>query len=39
VDYERVVRLAQLIVDTRNATAGATGYEKKIVRLGVSLPC
>jgi UDP-N-acetyl-D-glucosamine dehydrogenase len=39
VDYERVVRLAQLIVDTRNATAGVTGCEKKVVRLGVPLPC
>jgi UDP-N-acetyl-D-glucosamine dehydrogenase len=37
VDYERVVRLAQLIVDTRNATAGVTGYEEKIVRLGAPL--
>jgi UDP-N-acetyl-D-glucosamine dehydrogenase len=38
VDYERVVRLARLIVDTRNATAGVPGYEEKIVRLGVPLP-
>jgi UDP-N-acetyl-D-glucosamine dehydrogenase len=37
VDYERVVRFAQLIVDTRNATADMTGYEEKIVRLGAPL--
>jgi UDP-N-acetyl-D-glucosamine dehydrogenase len=37
VDYERVVRFAQLIVDTRNATAGVAGYEEKIVRLGTPL--
>ncbi len=38
VDYERVVRHAKLIVDTRNMTAGVTGYEEKIVRLGAPLP-
>jgi UDP-N-acetyl-D-glucosamine dehydrogenase len=38
VDYERVVRHAKLIVDTRNMTAGVTGYEEKIVRLGTPLP-
>jgi UDP-N-acetyl-D-glucosamine dehydrogenase len=37
VDYERVVRHARLIVDTRNTTAGLPGDEKKIVRLGASL--
>ncbi|MBN1810829.1 MAG: nucleotide sugar dehydrogenase [Anaerolineae bacterium] len=38
VDYERVVRHARLIVDTRNTTADVTGYEEKIVRLGAPLP-
>jgi UDP-N-acetyl-D-glucosamine dehydrogenase len=37
VDYERVVKLAKLIVDTRNTTAGVPGYEEKIVRLGAPL--
>ncbi len=37
VDYERVVKHARLIVDTRNTTAGVTGYEEKIVRLGAPL--
>jgi UDP-N-acetyl-D-glucosamine dehydrogenase len=38
VDYERVVRRAKLIVDTRNTTDGVPGYEEKIVRLGAPLP-
>jgi UDP-N-acetyl-D-glucosamine dehydrogenase len=38
VDYERVVRHARLIVDTRNTTADVPGYEEKIVRLGAPLP-
>jgi UDP-N-acetyl-D-glucosamine dehydrogenase len=37
VDYERVVKLAKLIVDTRNTTASVPGYEEKIVRLGAPL--
>jgi UDP-N-acetyl-D-glucosamine dehydrogenase len=38
VDYERVVRHARLIVDTRNTTAGVPGHGEKIVRLGAPLP-
>jgi UDP-N-acetyl-D-glucosamine dehydrogenase len=38
VDYERVVRYAKLVVDTRNITVGVPGYEEKTVRLGASLP-
>jgi UDP-N-acetyl-D-glucosamine dehydrogenase len=38
VDYERVVRNARLIVDTRNTTAGMPGCEEKVVRLGAPLP-
>ncbi len=37
VDYERVVRHAKLVVDTRNTTAGVSGYGEKIVRLGAPL--
>lgn len=37
LDYERVVKYADLIVDTRNATAGITGHRAKIVRLGAPL--
>lgn len=32
VDYRRVVRLARLVVDTRNATAGIPDPGKKVVR-------
>jgi len=32
-DYTRIVARAQLIVDTRNATAGMEGVEEKVVRL------
>ncbi|MEA3341246.1 MAG: nucleotide sugar dehydrogenase [Chloroflexota bacterium] len=38
LDYERVVQHAQLIVDTRNVTAGLPDARAKIVRLGVPLP-
>jgi UDP-N-acetyl-D-glucosamine dehydrogenase len=38
VDYERVAQYGQLIVDTRNAIADASGYGQKIVRLGAPLP-
>jgi UDP-N-acetyl-D-glucosamine dehydrogenase len=38
VDYERVVTHAPLIVDTRNTTAGVTGHEDKLVRLGAPPP-
>jgi UDP-N-acetyl-D-glucosamine dehydrogenase len=38
VDYERAVRYAKLVVDTRNTTASIPGYEEKIVRLGAPLP-
>jgi UDP-N-acetyl-D-glucosamine dehydrogenase len=33
VDYKRVVEAAPLVVDTRNATAGAVGAHRTIVRL------
>ncbi|SRR5579875_681738 len=32
-DYARIVAKAKLIVDTRNATAGISGAEQKVVRL------
>jgi len=38
LDYEQVVQRANLIVDTRNATAGISDPKKKIVRLGAPLP-
>jgi len=38
LDYEFVVKHADLVVDTRNTTAGVSGYGEKIVRLGVPLP-
>ena len=38
LDYECVVQHADLIVDTRNVTAGLPGDETKIVRLGAPLP-
>lgn len=37
LDYERVVQHADLIVDTRNATAGIASHRAKIVRLGAPL--
>jgi len=37
LDYERVVERANVIVDTRNATAAITDHREKIVRLGVPL--
>jgi UDP-N-acetyl-D-glucosamine dehydrogenase len=33
VDYKRVVEAAPLVVDTRNATAGAVGAHRTVVRL------
>ncbi len=33
VDYKRVVELAQVVVDTRNATAGVVQHRDRIVRL------
>ena len=38
VDYERVVRHARLIVDTRNVTIALAGAGDKVVRLGAPLP-
>jgi len=38
LDYEFVVKYADLVVDTRNATAGLSDHREKIVRLGVPLP-
>jgi UDP-N-acetyl-D-glucosamine dehydrogenase len=38
LDYAQVVKLATLVVDTRNATAGVPDGREKIVRLGVPLP-
>jgi UDP-N-acetyl-D-glucosamine dehydrogenase len=38
LDYAQVVEHANLVVDTRNATAGASDHEDKIVRLGAPLP-
>ena len=38
LDYERVVQQADLIVDTRNVTAGLSDGGAKIVRLGAPLP-
>jgi UDP-N-acetyl-D-glucosamine dehydrogenase len=32
IDYRRVVKLASLIIDTRNATKGMDRYKKKIVK-------
>ena len=37
LDYERVVQHADLIVDTRNVTAGISEGREKIVRLGAPL--
>ncbi|MDY6875947.1 MAG: nucleotide sugar dehydrogenase [Chloroflexota bacterium] len=38
MDYGRVVRQANLVVDTRNATSGIADHREKIVRLGAPLP-
>jgi UDP-N-acetyl-D-glucosamine dehydrogenase len=38
LDYAHIVQHANLIVDTRNVTAGVTGDSKKVVRLGAPLP-
>ena len=38
LDYIHVVRYADLLVDTCNATAGISDHGEKIVRLGVPLP-
>jgi UDP-N-acetyl-D-glucosamine dehydrogenase len=38
LDYERIVKHASLVVDTRNATAGVSDHREKIVRLGAPLP-
>ena len=38
LDYEQVVRHADIVVDTCNATAGIADYREKIVRLGAPLP-
>lgn len=38
LDYAQIVERAQLIVDTRNATAGLDTDGQKIVRLGAPLP-
>jgi len=38
LDYERVVQHTDLVVDTRNVTAGLPGGGAKIVRLGAPLP-
>jgi len=38
LDYERVVNHADIVVDTRNVTAGISDHRGKIVRLGVPLP-
>jgi len=37
LDYERVVKYADLVVDTRNAIAGISEGREKIVRLGAPL--
>jgi len=37
LDYERVVKHANLVVDTRNATAGIAGHRETIVRLGAPM--
>jgi UDP-N-acetyl-D-glucosamine dehydrogenase len=38
LDYEDVVKQADLVVDTRNATADVPDHREKIVRLGAPLP-
>jgi UDP-N-acetyl-D-glucosamine dehydrogenase len=38
LDYAHVVEHAKLVVDTRNATAGVSGRDDKVVRLGAPLP-
>ena len=38
LDYEQVVRHANLVVDTRNITTGISDHREKIVRLGAPLP-
>lgn len=38
LDYAQVVEHADLVIDTRNATAGVSDREEKIVRLGAPLP-
>jgi UDP-N-acetyl-D-glucosamine dehydrogenase len=38
LDYAQVVEHADLVVDTRNATAGVPDHREKIVRLGAPLP-
>jgi len=38
LDYARVVRHSDLVVDTCNVTAGVADHREKIVRLGVPLP-
>jgi UDP-N-acetyl-D-glucosamine dehydrogenase len=37
LDYERVVKHANLVVDTRNVTSGMASHREKIVRLGTPL--
>ncbi len=37
LDYERVVKHASLVVDTRNVTSGMASHREKIVRLGTPL--
>jgi len=38
LDYGQVLRSANLVVDTCNVTAGISGHDVKVVRLGAPLP-
>ncbi len=38
LDYEQVMRYADLVVDTCNAAAGIADHREKVVRLGAPLP-